>query len=161
MSESDAFKVADRRASHDEDPEAPQKKTETQPPEKSCETREPPDLVRTDALGPAGDEAGIPDEAGEEMGDGVSLISLKIPEMANFMIGMLLQKAYITMGLIPHPETGKPARDLAEAALAIDLATAVSEQMKGKWGMVGFEKELQTQLTNLRIQYAKLSPGKP
>ncbi len=95
---------------------------------------------------------------------GPSLTSMHIVETAGFMMEILLQKAFITMGLMPNPETGRRERDLEQTRIAIDLLSATAEQMRGRWGMPGVEQDIEAQLTSLRLQYARMAPpdtGKP
>ncbi|OQA06350.1 MAG: hypothetical protein BWY66_01910 [bacterium ADurb.Bin374] len=89
---------------------------------------------------------------------GPSLTSMHIVETAGFMMEILLQKAFITMGLIPNPETGRRERDLEQTRIAIDLLSATAEQMRGRWGMPGVEQDIEAQLTSLRLQYARMAP---
>ncbi|HOT27731.1 MAG TPA: DUF1844 domain-containing protein [Candidatus Ozemobacteraceae bacterium] len=89
---------------------------------------------------------------------GPSLTSMHVVETAGFMMEILLQKAFITMGLIPNPETGRRERDLGQTRIAIDLLSATAEQMRGRWGMPGVEQDIEAQLTSLRLQYARMAP---
>ncbi|MBP7635605.1 DUF1844 domain-containing protein [Candidatus Ozemobacteraceae bacterium] len=89
---------------------------------------------------------------------GPSLTSMHVVETAGFMMEILLQKAFITMGLIPNPETGRRERDLEQTRIAIDLLSATAEQMRGRWGMPGVEQDIEAQLTSLRLQYARMAP---
>ncbi|HEY9069787.1 MAG TPA: DUF1844 domain-containing protein, partial [Candidatus Ozemobacteraceae bacterium] len=89
---------------------------------------------------------------------GPSLVSMHVVETAGFMMEILLQKAFITMGLVPNPETGRRERDLGQTQIAIDLLTATAEQMRGRWGMPGVEQDVDAQLMSLRLQYARLAP---
>jgi|GEM_PF-1384659 len=92
---------------------------------------------------------------------GPSLVSMHIVETAGFMMEILLQKAFITMGLIPNPDTGRRDRDLEQTRIAIDLMTATAEQMRGRWGMPGVEQDIEAQLTSLRLQFARMAPAEP
>ncbi|HNW34695.1 MAG TPA: DUF1844 domain-containing protein [Candidatus Ozemobacteraceae bacterium] len=200
MDNSSVFKIADRRASHSEEPE---EKKPAQPPTGKQETAPaglPPQPPKTSNQAPADtmpaarppaaggsqeptDEADIPadmppdDEepsepqtpprrAGQPRAPhggtrGPSLVSMHIVETAGFMMEILLQKSFITMGLIPNPDTGRRERDLGQTRIAIDLMTATAEQMRGRWGMPGVEQDIEAQLTSLRLQYARMAPAEP
>lgn len=62
-------------------------------------------------------------------------------------------KAWAYMGLTSHPETGKPKKDLAEAKTAIDTIEALFKIVEEKLTPEE-KKELQVQLTNLRLNFA-------
>jgi hypothetical protein len=62
-------------------------------------------------------------------------------------------KAWAYMGLTSHPETGKPKKDLTEAKAAIDTIEALFKIVEEKLTPEE-KKELQVQLTNLRLNFA-------
>lgn len=182
MDDPSAFKIADRRAAHTDDIE------EKKPAEAPAAPPKPePAAAKQSVPGPSSVEAEDqapyaeqPDELSEEEEENVdempqprgagpaqrprngmrgpSLVSMHVVETAGFMMEMLFQKAFITMGLIPNPETGRRERDLEQTRIAIDLLTATAEQMRGRWGMPGVEQDLEAQLTSLRLQYARMAP---
>ncbi|MBF0544080.1 MAG: DUF1844 domain-containing protein [Candidatus Riflebacteria bacterium] len=89
--------------------------------------------------------------------DEMSLITLKTPELVHFFLSILIQKAYISLGLMPDPEVGRQVMNIESAKLNIDLVTAIFEQMKGKWQVSNLEAELNVQISNLQAAYSKLS----
>lgn len=144
---SDKFKVADRRASID-DNEEKEEKTAPSP------TPTEPSASPTPTPGPGQDQD--QKEAQEEDGPrGLSLLSLTVGEITNAFTGILIQKAWIHLGLVMHPETGKIEKNLEEARKAIDLFSLIAENMRGRWGDLAMENEIQSQLTTLRLNFAK------
>lgn len=181
MDDSSVFKIADRRAAHTEVTEEEKKPAAVSPPPQKAETAsttptapesaamkaeepapfdEPPDELPEDEEADERPRAPGAGPAQQRRGGarGPSLVSMHVVETAGFMMEILLQKAFITMGLIPNPETGRRERDLEQTRIAIDLLTATAEQMRGRWGMPGVEQDLEAQLTSLRLQYARMAP---
>jgi len=62
-------------------------------------------------------------------------------------------KAWAYLGLTSHPETGKPKKDLNEAKTAIDAIASLFKIIEDKLSP-DEKKEIQVQLTNLRLNFA-------
>ncbi len=156
MATNDGIKISDKRATHDDDEDRPSARE----PGKSV-----PGSAPTQAGAPPhpsdSPEAPVPEgEAafGPEDEQPLSLLELNFFEITNFCLGLLIQKAWIALGLVGNPATGRLERDPAEARRLIDLISLIAGHMQGKWGHPDLEQELQTQLTNLRLNFAKLPP---
>ncbi|HOY68157.1 MAG TPA: DUF1844 domain-containing protein [Candidatus Ozemobacteraceae bacterium] len=183
MDDSSVIKIADRRAAYLEDteekpapqPAAPAAKQPTPARPASAPPAPPrpaaPVMNSSDASELSdeeiSDDAASPEPPPRGAGQprparggmrGPSLVSMHVVETAGFMMEILLQKAFVTMGMIPNPETGRRERDLDQTQIAIDLLTATAEQMRGRWGMPGVEQDIDAQLMSLRLQYARLAP---
>ncbi|MBN2620194.1 DUF1844 domain-containing protein [candidate division WOR-3 bacterium] len=63
-------------------------------------------------------------------------------------------KAWAYMDLIAHPETQKHQKDMAQAKLAIDTIDALFRIIEGHLND-DQKKDLQTRLTNLRLNFVK------
>jgi|GEM_PF-5711975 len=139
MNEKEEIKIADKRASHDDD--------EVIEKEKTCAAE----------INDSVSESSVHDEETGKKEKPLSFLSLNMLETANFFVSIILQKAWIELGLIANPETGQAKANFEEARLAIDLLSAINEKMQGKWGVLGMENEINGQLANLRLNYARLA----
>lgn len=81
------------------------------------------------------------------------MANIDVYSLATSFIMMLAQKAWVNLGKIAtNPDTGETKIDLPQAQFAIDCFAAVFEKLKDRID----EKEaneLQTMLTNLRLNY--------
>jgi len=154
MSENETFKVSDRRALKNDDEgaeEASPKEEKPRSPDSHAHQGSTDDHSKCD-------NTIFQDATSNQAPKGIPILALPISEIVNFFLGILIQKSWISLGMVENPETKKIDKNFAEAKLAIDLIGAISEQMVGKWGEIGYEKEIQAHLTNLRLNYAKTFP---
>lgn len=161
MGTNEGFKISDKRATHDdgERPEATEPRSPSTPAAESRAGSSPssqPSQPR--AGGAAGMGADREALFGPDDEQPLSLLELNSFEITNFFLGLMIQKAWIALGLVGNPATGRVERDLAEARRLIDLVSLIAGHMQGKWGHPELEQELQAQLTNLRLNFAKLTP---
>lgn len=63
-------------------------------------------------------------------------------------------KAWAYLGLVSHPETRKPHKDIEEARVAIDAIDAVYKIIDAKLSSEE-KKDLEMRLTNLRLNFVK------
>jgi len=79
---------------------------------------------------------------------------IKVMDYVYLTLLSLEAKAWAYLDLVAHPETQKHKKDLNEAKLAIDaidaLYKSVEEQLNSEQ-----KKDVQTRLTNLRLNFAK------
>jgi hypothetical protein len=79
---------------------------------------------------------------------------IKVMDYIYLTLLSLEAKAWAYLDLVAHPETQKHKKDLNEAKLAIDaidaLYKSVEEQLNSEQ-----KKDVQTRLTNLRLNFAK------
>ena len=99
---------------------------------------------------------------GRQGGPGpMALFAAPVREISSYFLEILLRKAWVSLGMMPDPMTGRRKANAAEARLAIDLVSGIADQMSGKWGHPGMETELRNQLTNLRLHLAKTAGEEP
>lgn len=61
-------------------------------------------------------------------------------------------QAYLCLGLVPHPETGKSTRDLPRARLSIDFCQLLFETLQGHLSELE-KKEVRGLISELQIQF--------
>ncbi len=142
MAEDKGFEVRDRRrVKPDSDP--------------SAEAPEAVDEVVAEELDADDDDAHF-DFGEDDAPDGGPLPSFKVSDYLQMSIGMLAQKAWVGMGLVPDPATGSVAADLSEARLAIavigDLVKHLDPQLAGPE-----KRELQNLVQDLRLNFVRQS----
>lgn len=180
----DSFKITDRRSAYTDGkdqenktpsvpvpPEKPARQPDQPAPPKRVQPEPPPqasfdaDLPEQPDEYPEGDEFDeMPEEPldtprGPQPSRGAGRgtpFSMRPIELTHSLLGLLVQKAYVSLGLMPNPETGRMKRDLEDAGESIELLEVLLKHFSGKWQVPGMEAELQNQLTNLRLQYARL-----
>jgi hypothetical protein len=100
-----------------------------------------------------------PEEDHEDYTDGdipAGMPKLAVSDILRMCVGMLNEKAWIHMGLIPDPLTGQIDRDLTEARMAIDALADLAKHLEPH--TEGAEKrELQVMVSNLRINFVQQS----
>ena len=141
MAEDKGFEVRDRRrVMPDSDP--------------SAEAPEAVDEVVAEALDT--DDDSDFDFGEDDAPDGGPLPSFRVSDYLQMSIGMLAQKAWVGMGLVPDPATGSVAADLSEARLAIavigDLVKHLEPQLAGPE-----KRELQNLVQDLRLNFVRQS----
>jgi len=82
-----------------------------------------------------------PAEGGQE---GVNLFDIGIEGFIEYNLGMVLQFAWVYMGMAPSPSTGLIARDLERAKLCIDVFEFLAGKIKPM-----LPKEAQDELTRI------------
>jgi len=91
----------------------------------------------------------------------MALFAAPVREISSYFLEILLRKAWVCLGMMPDPATGRRKPNPSEARLAIDLVSGIADQMSGKWGHPGMEAEIRNQLTNLRLHSAKTTGDDP
>lgn len=131
MSEEQEFSVNDRRIRHEEEPPKP--------------SGEPSGGAGKAASAPSGGEA----PAGFTTSDEPSM------DFSTFVLS-LSQSAFIHMGLVAHPDTGKAEKNLAVARQNIDILSLLEEKTRGN--LTDEEGDLITQmLYTLRMRFVAAS----
>lgn len=131
--EEKGFEVVDKRHSSSE--EAP-------------EPTEPEEDLDSDELDDdyAASGAGIPG----------GMPKLAVSDILRMTVGMLNEKAWIHMGLVPDPLSGQIDRDLAEARMAIDALADLAKHLEPHTESAE-KRELQVMVSNLRINFVQQS----
>jgi len=137
MSEERSFEVVDKRRVRAEGEEraAPAENTAAEPA-----------VDEADEFVGEADAADMPDLMGE----------ITVSGVVHWAIGLLASKAWISMGLVPDPITGKIGRDLPEAKRAIDVVSDLVKHLTPAANPQQ-QRELQTMLTDLRVNYVRQS----
>ena len=86
-------------------------------------------------------------------------MALPMNELAGFFISTLFQKTFINLGMGVGEDGQRLPADFGEAQRAIALAACLVKHMEGKWGDLGMEKELETQLASMKLAYARMAPA--
>lgn len=91
--------------------------------------------------------------------EAISLGALPAEDLLLWFLGVLAEKAWQGMGLLPLPSTGKLEKDLGAARIAIDAYGALVEVLRPKLENAR-RREIESVLTTLRLNYVeKASPG--
>lgn len=79
---------------------------------------------------------------------------IKVMDYIYLTLLSLEAKAWAYLDLVAHPETQKHKKDLNEAKLAIDAIDALYKSVEEQFNSEQ-KKDVQTRLTNLRLNFAK------
>ncbi len=93
-------------------------------------------------------------EAAAQTEAGGDEMTLDVPGALSVCVNMLNEVAWMKMGLIPNPMTGKIERDLPQAKIAIDAVSDLVARLEPLVGDPG-RRELQVMLSNLRINFVQ------
>lgn len=124
--------IEDKRVSYETDEESPAtepKAAPAEPPPKADKPEEPPEK-------PSAEEE--PEEAmkdaGEQTAEKVAqtVFDIGIEGFIQYNLGVVLQFAYVYMGLVANPSTGLVTKDLARAKLTIDVFEMLVDKIKDK-----------------------------
>lgn len=134
MSEERGFQVVDRRR-RQEEPPAPGPGT----------------------ADPAADPEAAPGNA-EPPEDGAAglLGEVTVAGLLQWTTGLLAERAWVGLGLVPDPISGKVARNLPEARRAIDVVADLVKHLCAD-ATPQQQRELQAMVTDLRVNYVRQS----
>lgn len=82
--------------------------------------------------------------ASAENGEQVEMPDIKVLDLVFYTVSMLVEQAWVKMGLRANPATNTITKDLDEARLAIDSVAALVGVIESK-----VEPQMQTELKNL------------
>lgn len=103
-----------------------------------------------------GEEEEYAGEEGAEGGFQNPLAGMTVANILRMSAGMLNERAWAGMGLVPDPLTGKIEKDLPEARRAIDILADLVKHLEQD-ATAEERREIQTMLTNLRLNYVRQS----
>jgi hypothetical protein len=126
--------------------EKPASETPEQPPTE--------ETSRAQAEAPAAGAGEAEDQA--EHAQPLPLHALETKDILIWCLGLLAAKAWEGMGLVPNPGSGKVAKDLDGARLAIDAYAAVFVLVREGID-ASPRREMETLLTNLRLNFVEKS----
>ena len=92
-------------------------------------------------------------EAGEA---GMGMPELDVPSALRFCVQMLQEIAWMKLGLVASPSSGKIEQDLPQAKVAIDAVGDLATRLN-PFADDGERREMQTLLSNLRINFVQKS----
>jgi hypothetical protein len=141
MPEEKPFEVVDRRRVRADGPDAG---------ESAADPGEPSGVTEAD-LREAMDDAG-------ERPAGAAGPALTVGGILRFTLELLNQRAWIALGLVADPVTGRVEADFAEAKRAIDVLAVLAAHVEAD-AAPEERRELQTLLSNLRINYVRQTSG--
>ncbi len=121
------------------EPGAPRSESEPDAPDQTASQGPPP------ASGGAGPQA-------------IPLGALPTADVLVWNMSLLAGKAWEGMGLVPNPITNKVEKNLDEARLAIDAFAAIFDVLRLRIEEQT-RREMETVLTNLRINFVEKSSG--
>ena len=98
------------------------------------------------------EETAEAEEAGPP--EGTSLAELSVYDTLRFMGNLLMEQAWINLGIHVAPGTGDLKEDLVQARVAIDTLEVVVEKLQPELSE-SERSELSTVLANLRLNYVK------
>jgi len=101
---------------------------------------------------------GSPPSSGGAGPQAIPLGALPTADVLVWNLSLLAGKAWEGMGLVPNPLTNKVEKNLDEARLAIDAFAAIFEVLRLRIEEPT-RREMETVLTNLRINFVEKSSG--
>lgn len=117
--------------------------------------------AETDVVSDGAEADGIEEEeeygaGGGEGGFQNPLAGMTVANILRMSAGMLNERAWVGMGLVPDPLTGQMDKNLAEAKRAIDILTDLVKHLEQD-AAPDERREIQTTLTNLRLNFVRQS----
>lgn len=144
MAEEPEFEVVDRRRVRAED-------LSTEPVAEASEAGEAPE---SEEQSPDYGAADL--DSREEDLTGMPAMDMGVTAILVTTLNMLDARAWASLGLVPDPMTGKIEKDLPEARRAIDALADVMKHLESH-ATDAEKREMQGNLSNLRINYVRLS----
>ncbi len=108
------------------EPEAETKKESAKPSPAREKREEPPEEAPSEEKPPRKDAEQTAEKAAQ------TIFDLGIEGFIQYNLGVVLQFAYVYMGLVVNPSTGLVAKDLERAKLSVDLFEILVDKIKGK-----------------------------
>lgn len=99
-------------------------------------------------------EEEVAEPAEEEAPEGIPLAELSVYDTLRFVIGMLVQQAWIHLGIQLAPGAEDLKEDLPQARVAIDTLEFIIEKLEPELSDAE-RSELSSALANLRLNYVK------
>lgn len=100
--------------------------------------------------------AAMEEVAGEAGEAGMGMPELDVPSALRFCVQMLQEIAWMKLGLVASPSSGKIEQDLPQAKVAIDTVGDLAGRLT-PFADEGERREMQTLLSNLRINFVQKS----
>lgn len=150
--------MADSKENKDKEPEEIEfvDKRRFRPDEVEAEEARPEEQAQPQAeAAEPGPKAEPEKEEASEIPEGEPL---DVYSLCKWFITMLSGNAFVWMGLVKNPSTGKLEKDLAQAKIAIDICDFLAKHVQDK---VDAEEEMRLNnlLSDLRINFVNQSKG--
>lgn len=156
MSEERGFEVVDKRRVRVETPEA----SETPDSAAGTEGEAPQAAGGEDAAFDARDEEPLAEEEmpggaeGAGAAGGFPQVDVSVAGIIGMTVGLLNERAWVGMGLVPDPMSGRIQRNLSEARRAIDVIADLVKHLETD-ASPEEKRELQTLLSNLQLNFVR------
>lgn len=92
----------------------------------------------------------------EEVDAGMPALEVTVQGVLRFAIEMLSNRAWVSMGLMPNPMTGKMERDLNEARRAIDVLGDLARHAEAE-AEPEEKRDLRNMMQDLRVNFLRQS----
>jgi len=154
--------VEDKRVSYEADEESPATKPEAEsvePPPEADKPEEPPEEPSAEEeLEKAAEDAG--EQTAEKVAQ--TVFDIGIEGFIQYNLGVVLQFAYVYMGLVANPSTGLVTKELERAKLSVDVFEMLVDKIKDKLP-VRDREELIRAVKDLKLNFinAASSPQAP
>ena len=129
-----------------------------QPPPKKVTATESAKIAKARAAAEAPAEPGAAADEAEAKREFASLFELGIDGFLKQNLGVILNFAYINMGLVANPANGLVTQDLAKAKLAIDTFEFLVDKLKGQFKPQE-EAELTRLMKDLKLNFMNAASG--
>jgi len=143
--------IEDRRVISDQD-------TTEEPLRESAEEPQAQQEKKTEEKNPPSTD-GQDEEMSEEQ-VAANIFDLGIDRFIQYNLGVIIQFAYVYMGLVANPSTGLVTQDLARAKKSIDIFEFLAEKVKG--GLMPAEaEELTRVIKDLKANFLNVAASGP
>jgi hypothetical protein len=87
---------------------------------------------------------------------GLGLGAITVTGVLQWTFGILAERAWVCLGLVPDPMTGQMHRDMSEAKRAIDVVADLGKHLSSVANS-DQQREIQSMISDLRINYVRQS----
>ena len=157
--------IEDKRVSYEADDEPPAAEPEAapvEPPPEADKPEEPPEEPPTEE-GPAEEGPGkAAESAGEQTAEKAvqTVFDIGIEGFIQYNLGVVLQFAYVYMGLVANPSTGLVTKELERAKLSVDVFEMLVDKIKDKLPARDRE-ELVRAVKDLKLNFINAASSPP
>jgi hypothetical protein len=148
MAEEKDYEVIDKRGVRAEAQESSEASPE--------EPREPAEAAQSGGITEEELRAAMEEAAAAADSAGLGMPELDVPSALRFCVQMLQEIAWMKLGLVASPSSGKVEQDLPQAKVAIDSVGDLAARLNPYAGE-SERREMQTLLSNLRINFVQKS----
>jgi len=152
--------VEDKRVSYEADEESPATEPKAAPAEPSPEADEPEEPPEEPLVEDEPEEAA--EDADEQTAEKVAqtVFDIGIEGFIQYNLGVVLQFAYVYMGLMANPSTGLVTKELERAKLSVDVFEMLVDKIKDKLS-VRDREELVRAVKDLKLNFINSASSPP